>query len=141
MTSTGIGRTVNALRKDDGEIGTAAKQLISKWKQMVASQESDVDDGNVEEHQSQLNYDYEGDNVDASQIQTESVGHYEETSHRDRDYSSKGSNSNNNHHHNHYYQQEQEQKQSQYHHHHDQSQHHAHEPGNMSDNHNTDKKV
>lgn len=39
LQETGIGRTVNALRKDEGEIGVAAKALVAKWKTMVASEE------------------------------------------------------------------------------------------------------
>lgn len=40
LQATGIGRTVNQLRKDDGEVGVAAKALVSKWKEMVAAEES-----------------------------------------------------------------------------------------------------
>lgn len=41
LQETGIGRTVNTLRKDDGEVGVAAKALVAKWKAMVAADESD----------------------------------------------------------------------------------------------------
>uniref|UniRef100_A0A182J8L5 Uncharacterized protein n=1 Tax=Anopheles atroparvus TaxID=41427 RepID=A0A182J8L5_ANOAO len=41
LQETGIGRTVNSLRKYDGEVGVAAKALVTKWKAMVASEESD----------------------------------------------------------------------------------------------------
>lgn len=44
LQATGIGRTVNALRKDDGEVGIAAKALIFKWKQMVAAESSGCSD-------------------------------------------------------------------------------------------------
>lgn len=109
LTSTGIGRTVNALRKDD-EIGEAAKALISKWKQMVASQESDGEEGggngngvgDEEEHQpQQIDYDYECENDDANKVQTESIGNCERRkSHKTtHEYLPKGSTSNNNHHH------------------------------------------
>lgn len=40
LQATGIGRTVNALRKDDGDVGVSAKALVSKWKEMVAAEES-----------------------------------------------------------------------------------------------------
>lgn len=40
LQETGIGRTVNALRKDEGEVGVAAKALVAKWKAMVAAEES-----------------------------------------------------------------------------------------------------
>lgn len=136
LTSTGIGRTVNALRKDDGEIGSAAKALISKWKQMVASQESDGDEGNGngngnddgDEEEPQIDYGYECENDDANKVQTESIGNCERKSHKTHEYPSKGSTSNNNHHH-HRHQ----------HHHRDQNHHHAH--GKMSDNHSMDEKV
>ncbi|XP_068154301.1 transcription elongation factor B polypeptide 3 [Drosophila tropicalis] len=39
LQETGIGKTVNALRKINGEIGVAAKTLVTKWKAMVAAQE------------------------------------------------------------------------------------------------------
>ncbi|XP_058117763.1 transcription elongation factor B polypeptide 3 [Anopheles ziemanni] len=41
LQETGIGRTVNSLRKYDGEVGVAAKALVTKWKAMVAAEESD----------------------------------------------------------------------------------------------------
>lgn len=40
LQETGVGRTVNALRKYDGGIGDAAKALVAKWKAMVANEES-----------------------------------------------------------------------------------------------------
>ena len=46
LQETGIGRTVNSLRKYDGEVGVAAKALVTKWKNMVASEQSDEE--NVE---------------------------------------------------------------------------------------------
>lgn len=131
LTSTGIGRTVNALRKDDGEIGAAAKALISKWKQMVASQESDGeegdDNGNHDEEELQINYNYECENDDANKAQTESIDNCERKSHKTHEYLPKGSTStstsNNNH----------------QHHHRDQNHRHAH--AKMSDNHSMDRKV
>lgn len=35
LEQTGVGRTVNSLRKFNGEVGDAAKSLVSKWKEMV----------------------------------------------------------------------------------------------------------
>ncbi|PNF41785.1 hypothetical protein B7P43_G02617 [Cryptotermes secundus] len=40
LQDTGIGRTVNALRKYDGDTGEAAKALVSKWKALVAAEDS-----------------------------------------------------------------------------------------------------
>ncbi|KAK0096252.1 hypothetical protein PV326_005992 [Microctonus aethiopoides] len=40
LQETGVGRTVNALRKYDGTVGDAAKALVAKWKTMVVDEES-----------------------------------------------------------------------------------------------------
>lgn len=37
---TGIGRTVNSVRKHDGEVGNLARKLISKWKDTVSAEET-----------------------------------------------------------------------------------------------------
>lgn len=37
LQTTGVGRTINALRKIDDGVGDAAKQLVAKWKDMVAN--------------------------------------------------------------------------------------------------------
>lgn len=49
LQETGIGRTVNSLRKDDGEVGVAAKALVTKWKSMVAAEESTDNDEKPDE--------------------------------------------------------------------------------------------
>ncbi|KAL1123590.1 hypothetical protein AAG570_002666 [Ranatra chinensis] len=41
LQETGVGRSVNALRKYSGEVGDAAKALVAKWKAMVAAQEEE----------------------------------------------------------------------------------------------------
>lgn len=43
LQETGVGRTVNALRKEPGEVGQAARSLVYKWKLMVAAEESDTE--------------------------------------------------------------------------------------------------
>lgn len=43
LQETGVGRTVNNLRKYDGEVGYASKALVSKWKTMVATEEAEND--------------------------------------------------------------------------------------------------
>lgn len=43
LQETGVGRTVNALRKEPGDVGQAARALVFKWKEMVAAEESDQD--------------------------------------------------------------------------------------------------
>ncbi|XP_078034843.1 transcription elongation factor elongin A [Augochlora pura] len=40
LQETGVGRTVNALRKYENGVGDAAKALVAKWKAMVASEET-----------------------------------------------------------------------------------------------------
>ena len=40
LRDTGVGRTVNSLRKFDGGVGDAAKALVAKWKTMVANEDS-----------------------------------------------------------------------------------------------------
>ncbi|BFF93044.1 transcription elongation factor B polypeptide 3 [Drosophila madeirensis] len=39
LQETGIGKTVNALRKLNGEVGVAARTLVTRWKAMVAAEE------------------------------------------------------------------------------------------------------
>ena len=45
LQETGIGKTVNSLRKSDGEVGEAARALVAKWKQMV-EEEDESEQGN-----------------------------------------------------------------------------------------------
>lgn len=40
LRDTGVGRTVNALRKYNGVVGDASKALVAKWKEMVAQEDS-----------------------------------------------------------------------------------------------------
>ncbi|XP_047531564.1 transcription elongation factor B polypeptide 3-like isoform X2 [Vanessa atalanta] len=44
LQETGVGRTVNALRKEPGDVGQAARALVYKWKTMVAAEESDQEE-------------------------------------------------------------------------------------------------
>ncbi|KAK9879041.1 hypothetical protein WA026_003847 [Henosepilachna vigintioctopunctata] len=39
LEKTGVGRTVNSLRKLEGEVGEAAKSLVARWKEMVVQEE------------------------------------------------------------------------------------------------------
>nr|CAG4646516.1 EOG090X0BTZ [Macrothrix elegans] len=41
LQATGIGRTVNGMRKAEGLVGEEAKALVNKWKEMVAAEDSD----------------------------------------------------------------------------------------------------
>ncbi|XP_055322008.1 transcription elongation factor B polypeptide 3 [Sitodiplosis mosellana] len=99
LQSTGIGRTVNGLRKDDGEVGLAAKALISKWKQMVASE-------NSEEEKAQEEYGYEDD--ESNNLQTDSISNNDRKSHKTHEHKSSSSNSSHHHHHHHHHHREQQ---------------------------------
>lgn len=46
LQETGVGKTVNSLRKYNGEIGVAAKALVTKWKAMVAAEEEPAEVNN-----------------------------------------------------------------------------------------------
>jgi transcription elongation factor B polypeptide 3 len=45
LQATGIGRTVNALRKKPGPVGEAARKLVARWKQIVEAHVSSEDEG------------------------------------------------------------------------------------------------
>jgi transcription elongation factor B polypeptide 3 len=53
LQDTGVGRTVNALRKYEGDTGEAAKALVAKWKAMVAAEDSS--EGEREPHPEESN--------------------------------------------------------------------------------------
>ncbi|XP_065084597.1 transcription elongation factor B polypeptide 3 [Ochlerotatus camptorhynchus] len=72
LQETGIGRTVNGLRKYDGEVGVAAKALVSKWKNMVAAEESDTGEP---EPQHQDHEEEDEDNYDESCLQVDEDRH------------------------------------------------------------------
>lgn len=40
LQDTGVGRTINSLRKYEGTVGHAARTLVAKWKEMVAAESS-----------------------------------------------------------------------------------------------------
>ena len=47
LQETGIGRTINAMRKKDGAVGEEARALVNKWKDIVAKE--DENDSNHQE--------------------------------------------------------------------------------------------
>lgn len=47
LQDTGVGRTINALRKYEGDVGEISKALVSKWKAMVVDEETS--EGEVED--------------------------------------------------------------------------------------------
>lgn len=85
LQETGIGRTVNGLRKYDGEVGVAAKALVSKWKSMVAAEESEdggdqqgsaAGGNHYDDHHQQQQHQEDGDeddddNYDDSRLQVD----------------------------------------------------------------------
>nr|XP_021206590.1 transcription elongation factor B polypeptide 3-like [Bombyx mori] len=74
LQETGIGRTVNALRKEPGDVGPAARALVYKWKAMVAAESSDNEgESNTENtHNGQRNdKDREPDNSQYTKNQSE----------------------------------------------------------------------
>ncbi|CAO1439095.1 unnamed protein product [Diamesa tonsa] len=56
LQETGIGRTVNSVRKHDGEVGNLARKLISKWKDTVSETEGYKEDPDefIESRSSQI---------------------------------------------------------------------------------------
>lgn len=77
LKDTGIGRTVNGLRKYDGEVGVAAKALVSKWKNMVAAEESDTGEPDSQHHQDEEDHEeqQDEDNYDESRLQVDEDHH------------------------------------------------------------------
>jgi len=53
LQDTGIGRTVSILKKHDNEVGSRSRDLVLKWKAIVAREESEEekDDGGTEEEE------------------------------------------------------------------------------------------
>nr|CAG4641977.1 EOG090X0BTZ [Eurycercus lamellatus] len=50
LQATGIGRTVNGMRKAEGAVGETARQLVKRWKEMVAAEdEKSESDGQEDE--------------------------------------------------------------------------------------------
>lgn len=48
LQDTGIGKTVNALRKFDGKIGKDSRDLVNKWKDVVSQEEDIVEEESYE---------------------------------------------------------------------------------------------
>lgn len=131
LQTTGIGRTVNILRKDEGEVGRAAKALISKWKEMVANETSE----GSEEEKAQDGYGYDDDD-ETNKLQIDTISITDKKPHKTHDHMSKSSNSSNNQHnqreHHHQHHQHQHQHRDQYEH---------RSPGKLIENHTHQRKV
>lgn len=70
LEQTGIGLTVNGLRKLGGEVADAAKNLISKWKRMVVAESNST--GEESEYEDEKN-EYANGKVDSQQSETKYV--------------------------------------------------------------------
>lgn len=80
LQRTGVGKTVNSLRKYNGQVGDAAKVLVAKWKNMVASGE--VTSSSPEKHQNGYSIHTEEREIE---VQSTTNGkHREEKRHSDR---------------------------------------------------------
>ncbi|XP_055623442.1 transcription elongation factor B polypeptide 3-like [Toxorhynchites rutilus septentrionalis] len=89
LQDTGIGRTVNGLRKYDGEVGVAARTLVMKWKALVAVEESESDDP-MELDETRNDGDHDGDNdpeydYEASNLQVDEQPQRQEEQSDDQD--------------------------------------------------------
>lgn len=49
LQATGIGRTINGMRKAEGAVGEEARALVNKWKEMVAAEDKSDSDAQEEE--------------------------------------------------------------------------------------------
>ncbi|PBC26069.1 Transcription elongation factor B polypeptide [Apis cerana cerana] len=85
LQDTGVGRTVNGLRKYDGGVGNAAKALVAKWKAMVASEETS--EGEVEYDDETCVPDtpdsYNINNRESPKSEENSIGHKSEENQKD----------------------------------------------------------
>ncbi|XP_063368946.1 transcription elongation factor B polypeptide 3 [Cydia amplana] len=91
LQETGVGRTVNALRKDPGTVGQAARALVNKWKCMVASEESDQE---ADQNNDSTNYNGHGNGKDSDDSANRSRSRHNDDS--ERSYKSDGSRINGN---------------------------------------------
>ncbi|XP_044263156.1 transcription elongation factor B polypeptide 3-like [Tribolium madens] len=49
LEQTGVGRTVNGLRKLGGDVGDSAKSLVAKWKEMVVGEQEEEEEDDEDE--------------------------------------------------------------------------------------------
>ncbi|XP_075147829.1 transcription elongation factor elongin A [Haematobia irritans] len=98
LQETGVGKTVNSLRKFNGEIGVAAKSLVTKWKAMVAAEEEPMDT-TPHSYQNETNPDDHGDfeqsphddknrdEDDDENLNHRNSGHSDKEKHKERSHS------------------------------------------------------
>lgn len=68
---TGVGRTVNALRKIEDGIGEAAKRLVSKWKVMVANASTSSEEDEACVPDAPESYDSPNNSMHTSRVKNE----------------------------------------------------------------------
>ena len=54
LQATGIGRTINGMRKQEGAVGEQARVLVNRWKEMVAAEDKSDSDAQEEEANNQV---------------------------------------------------------------------------------------
>lgn len=69
LQETGVGRTINALRKNEGSVGQASRSIVQKWKSMV-EQEDTVQE---QEQRKENVYEKESDDDDEDEEEEEEV--------------------------------------------------------------------
>nr|SVE71264.1 EOG090X0BTZ [Daphnia similis]SVE71896.1 EOG090X0BTZ [Daphnia similis]SVE72522.1 EOG090X0BTZ [Daphnia similis] len=65
LQATGIGRTINGMRKAEGAVGEEARSLVSKWKEIVAAEDKS-DSDHQEEESSHNQLQAKNDNLNTS---------------------------------------------------------------------------
>ncbi|XP_063977701.1 transcription elongation factor B polypeptide 3 isoform X2 [Diachasmimorpha longicaudata] len=95
LQDTGVGRTVNALRKYEGTVGDASKALVAKWKTMVADEEST----DPEDDDDQTHPDVPEPNSDNSDLGTDKASNPDKPDKTSERHSHKKHDSKHNHHH------------------------------------------
>lgn len=81
LENTGIGRTVNALKKLGGAVGEAAKDLVNLWKDMVLEEEKATQETSIEDDADSV-YSSENENKDCQRQDSskENISHSENES-------------------------------------------------------------
>ncbi|XP_057658804.1 transcription elongation factor B polypeptide 3 [Diorhabda carinulata] len=81
LETTGIGRTVNALKKLGGSVGDAAKDLVTSWKFMVLEEEKAAQETSLEDDADSV-YSSENENKDCQKQDSskENISHSENES-------------------------------------------------------------
>uniref|UniRef100_A0A1E1XCY6 Putative transcription elongation factor b polypeptide n=1 Tax=Amblyomma aureolatum TaxID=187763 RepID=A0A1E1XCY6_9ACAR len=125
LQETGIGRTVNHLKKNDGVVGETARSIIGAWKQVVSDSTAEYSEQPVQPVPSKRHHEskHEGPSAKSSRpskpysIEVETSSHVENTSAHSRHEHNGDTHQDNRHHHDH---------------HHSSRKHHREEPATVS---------